>query len=438
MLLYVHIVNMLDMSPELITAIKERIKAGQTHEEIESAVLAMGHTKEVFAAAFTLAEHDIKEGGSGSIPKARTLFTQGWNFTQNNPYLILLLFIPSAIEVLASAWFGYTAESIEVPPLPLLGLFIVLGFAYVAVVAMTLFIVVKSDTEKPTLEAALAWTLKNAIPLLVVFILSGLVILGGLVFFLIPGIVVAIAITFAQYAYIADGKRGMEALLASRAIVKGRWFKVARKIFSFIILTIIPMLIFGMLYGMVEFAAPESKYMTLGGELLTQLLSAVMSVISVHAMYHLYLALKSGSDAEVGAQKSARVRYWILALLTLVLCAVLVALAVFFEDKMEWLEDAAVPLEEMESREVPAAFSQFGATTLKYANEHNGSFVGVCEPLRLLVEGGGEVTCNDSETAWALEVVDSMGERSCADTTTPGKIIATPIGTQTECISVGE
>ena len=67
MVLYVYIVNMLDMSPELIHAIKERINAGQSREEIESAVLAMGHTKEVFAAAFTLAEHDIKEGSSGSL-----------------------------------------------------------------------------------------------------------------------------------------------------------------------------------------------------------------------------------------------------------------------------------------------------------------------------------------------------------------------------------
>jgi MFS family permease len=429
---------MLDMSPELINAIKERISAGQKREEIESAVIAMGHTKEVFAAAFTLAEHDIKEGNSGSLPKARTLFTQGWNFTQAHPYLILLLFIPSAIEVLASAWFGYTAESIEVPPLPLLGLFIVLGLAYVVVVAMTLFIVVKSDTEKPTLEAALSWTIKNAVPLLIVFILSGLVILGGLVLFFIPGIVVAIAITFSQYAYISDNKRGMDALLASRAAVKGRWFKVARKIFGLIILTIIPMILFGMVYGIIAFAAPESKYMTIGGELLTQLLSSVMSVISIHAMYHLYLALKSGSDKEVSVQKSARIRYWILALLTFILGAILVALAVFFEDKMEWLEDAAVPLEEMESREVPATFSQFSATTLQYANEHNGSFAGVCEPLRLLVEGEGEVICNDSETAWALETTDSLGNRFCADTATPGKVIAAPIGTQTECISVAE
>lgn len=424
------------MSPELINAIKERLSAGQTRAEIETAVLAMGHQKEVFDAAFTLAEHDLKNNSVGALPKVTTLFVNGWDFAKSRLDLTLLLFVPLVLEVLASFYFNYNAEMDTFPPVPLLAMFIILGVAYVVTLAMTLFVVTSKDSGG-TLDAAMKWTVRNALPLLFIYILSALVVLGGFLFFIIPGIIVAIAITFAQYAFVKEGKSGMGALLASRDLVKGRWFVVTRKILGFVLLSLIPLLLFGMAYGIVETMVGESRYVTLGGEILTQLLSAVMSIVNLYAMYHLYLALSENRINSNESGKFARARYWLLALLTLIVVATLAAMAIFYKESLEWIEEAAEPLEEMSST-IPASFGDLPVAALGFANEHGGSYTGVCETLRPLAEADGEVTCNDSETAWALEVVDGFETRFCSDTATPGKQIHTPIGDKTECISVGE
>ncbi len=426
------------MSPELINAIKERLAANQTRQEIESAVLAMGHTKEVFEAAYTLAGHDLQNKTKAELPKARTLFANAWEFVQSRFDLVALLFIPLALETGGSFWFDTLPEGEQFTNPMLLLLFLATGIAYVVTIAIALRIVAARDEAEKTLPVAFTWMTKNALPLLWLYVLSGLLIFGGLLFFIIPGLIVAISITFAQYVFVDEDKRGMSALLASRSLVAGRWWKVIRKIFGFIILTFIPLFLFGILYGTITAFTGEGTYVTLGGELITQAVSAVLSLMSIHGMYHLYKALKQSKSDDSTPGSYTKTRYWILIALSVALVVALIALATFFKEKMEWLEEAAeVPIEDMETREVPAAFLSFAETALKFANEHNGSYVGVCDVLRPLAEAEGEVVCNNSETAWALQTTDSLGVSYCADSTTPGKAISTPIGAKTECISIG-
>lgn len=61
-------------------------------------------------------------------------------------------------------------------------------------------------------------------PFLWVAILSGLVIFGGLVLFIIPGIYFSVVLYFSQIIFIDKNIRGTQALAASRALVKGRWW----------------------------------------------------------------------------------------------------------------------------------------------------------------------------------------------------------------------
>jgi hypothetical protein len=423
------------MSPELINAIKERLTAGQTREEIETAVLAMGHTREVFDAAYTLAQHDEKQGKAGALPRVKTLFFNSWNFATSHPELIALLFIPLLLETLVSFWFGYNPNGNELPPLPLIGSFIVLGLVYMATLATALYIVAKSPSETVSLKGAALWMVKHILPLLFVFVLSGLVIFGGFMLLFIPGIIAAIAVTFAQYAFISDEKRGMDALLASRHVVSGRWFLVVRKICGFIFFSIIPMLVLGVAYGIFQRIVGEGEYVVLAGEILTQLLSAVMSLMSLHAMFHLYQALRA-SSTEAPVSKKIRISYWFMASIGILFVISIGILAVFYREMFMQLEDAAMPLEELETKEVPASFSSFKEVALRYANEHTGSYEGVCEVLKPLAAVDGEVACNDHQATWALAVTNTFGTRFCADVTTPGKQVYTELGEKTQCITV--
>jgi uncharacterized membrane protein (DUF485 family) len=58
---------------------------------------------------------------------------------------------------------------------------------------------------------------------LLVAILTGLIVMAGLILLIIPGVIFAIWYSFSTYTNILDGKKGTNALKASKDLVKGRW-----------------------------------------------------------------------------------------------------------------------------------------------------------------------------------------------------------------------
>jgi len=63
-----------------------------------------------------------------------------------------------------------------------------------------------------------------------VILVSFFVVLSTL-FFVIPGIIVGIYLTFYSYIFITEGERGMEALKHSWKLVEGSWWKVFGRLF---------------------------------------------------------------------------------------------------------------------------------------------------------------------------------------------------------------
>ncbi len=425
------------MSPELIVAIKERLSAGQNKADIETAVVVMGHSKEVFEAAYTLAQHDIESNQKGALPKVTTLFVNGFEFAQTHLPLVFILLVPLVVEVLLAGWFEYYKDTKTFPDWLLLTSSVVLGFVYVVTLGTVLYVATRKEDEDSSVKAAVQWLFKNAVPLLFVYILSGLIIFGGIILFIIPGIIAAISLTFAQYVYVVEGKRGMSALLSSRALVKGRFWMVFRKIIGFVFLSTLPVLAFGMVYGLAALFLGAGQAVSLTGEVLMQVVSAVMTVINIHAMYHLYSALKTSQSEEMVKNKYIKVWYWLLAGLTVATVATLAVLAFFFKETFTWLREAAVPIE-VEFSDTPAGFSKFPELTLRHQNEHDGSYEGVCDVLRPEVTDDADIVCNDSATSWAFSAAVSEDDIYCADRATPGKKINTPLGDKTQCIAVGE
>lgn len=79
-------------------------------------------------------------------------------------------------------------------------------------------------------ESMRTWNL--LLPNLWVGILQMLIVLGGTVLFIIPGIYLGVALSFAQLFVIDQGLRGMKALGASRDLIKGRWWGTAWRLFA--------------------------------------------------------------------------------------------------------------------------------------------------------------------------------------------------------------
>ena len=64
-----------------------------------------------------------------------------------------------------------------------------------------------------------------AIPLLIMFILMGVLIVGGLVLLILPGIYLAIAYSFAPYLIIEKGMGVWESLETSRKAITQYWWR---------------------------------------------------------------------------------------------------------------------------------------------------------------------------------------------------------------------
>lgn len=85
-----------------------------------------------------------------------------------------------------------------------------------------------------------------------VFSLLGLVIFGGSLFFIVPGLLLATLFLFAQFIVATEESRGMEALLKSREYVQGFFWPVFGRMFILVIF----MAILGGILGLIPIIGP--------------------------------------------------------------------------------------------------------------------------------------------------------------------------------------
>lgn len=67
-------------------------------------------------------------------------------------------------------------------------------------------------------------------PAIYTTLLSALIILGGTILFVVPGIIFSLWYAFTFYSVIFEGQKGPDALRASKVLVVGRWFAVLWRI----------------------------------------------------------------------------------------------------------------------------------------------------------------------------------------------------------------
>ncbi len=116
------------------------------------------------------------------------------------------------------------------PPLAWLLLLLDLAFAVVSLwVSLRLMLVMLKLEQGQTPsdaqgDADKAW--KLIWPLALVAIFQTLIMFGCFLLFIVPGIYFAIVLSFSQICLVDQDKRGMQALAASRDLVRGRWWAV--------------------------------------------------------------------------------------------------------------------------------------------------------------------------------------------------------------------
>jgi len=118
----------------------------------------------------------------------------------------------------------------------------------------------KSQDDKA--DQNLAWAL--ILPVVWIAAIQSLALFGALLLFIIPGIYLAITLSFTQLFAVDQGLKGTKALSASHNLVKGRWFQTLwRLFFGGLILSIPPFVLMLVIYAILGYAVGPSRFLLL-------------------------------------------------------------------------------------------------------------------------------------------------------------------------------
>lgn len=152
-------------------------------------------------------------------------------------YYVKLLFLPSAITVLLGTIIDFFAGDLRAATPSIVmgigGIFAFVFFIAAGLVSLWIGIALlravaerydgREARDPKTLlkeSTTLIW------PVIVASILNGLAVVGGIILFIIPGIIFSIWFAFTMYAVVLDNARGTKALSLSKHLVRGRWWAV--------------------------------------------------------------------------------------------------------------------------------------------------------------------------------------------------------------------
>jgi hypothetical protein len=175
------------------------------------------------------------------ISKSLDDYLKNWH---NWMIFSLMIFLPSFVLMLSGSFGGFLNTYLPSTTLPTDILILLLALASVLFGFWTsialIHAVIKSlhgGKVSPWNEHYAA-TYSSIWPALFTSFIVVIFVFLGVIFFLIPGIILAVWYFFAVYSIIADDERSFKALAASKKLVRGRWWSVSWRI-------VVPWLFFG-------------------------------------------------------------------------------------------------------------------------------------------------------------------------------------------------
>ena len=432
------------MSPELITAIRERIEQSQSKEDIRSAVLALGHSEEIFEAAYTLALHDTKETIIGTsdvavalpteLPLVGALLKKAFAFANSRFDLTLFLALPLLIS-LTAVEVGTRFPNSEVVAVLSDAVNYLAMFIYFICYMVCVYIVAYAGTKKVTYSEGIAFVRRIFIPLLLTYLCAGLLVLGGFMFFIIPAIILSTYLYFTPFVLVfEDNKKGLSAILSGRSLVVGRWWTVTLKMLGFMAVALLPVvMLVGIYEGVVE-AKKLNDWFTFAGDFALEFFTAFTTVMSIHAANQLYHALKRTKNM-VLETKSLKIGYWLLILLGVSFIVLIIAAYILMPEKFKDMEKRYSEGTFVPSSTLQVQISGMQRVAEAFYQEHNQSYEGFCDSPATTITDAETVACNDDAGEWAITASDSI-DTWCADKTTYAKRIKQPLEERTQCINL--
>lgn len=213
-----------------------------------------------------------------ALPSVGDLFNRSKELVmKRKAFFFTLAVLPAAINLLGGLLVAISPALILVLPITIIASAIL---GVYATVGMIKGLADESLTEwKAGLSAAKGYFWVIFFTALII----GIVVTIGFVLLVIPGVYLAIAVSFYTYTLVLEDKKYWSAAQASMDLVKGHWWGVFGRLFAFGILVALFVMIL-------------SGLGALGGEIVGSIVSAIASIlvtpISLAYSYLLYMGLK--------------------------------------------------------------------------------------------------------------------------------------------------
>jgi len=243
---------------QLLDYIKQQLQMGISKEEIKNYLISNGYGAQDIEKAFSEISNTITQSSYispslsniSSLPSTRVLLKQSWDIYKKRVDSFLgIMAVPILLTILTFSvsvgggfflgWFSSLAVLSDKPTKVIMFLLICLAVLFYTVIFLiiqawgqtALLYAIKDHQEKIGVVESYRRGWHKTISYLWIYCLTGLVIIGGLLLFIVPGIIFAIWFSLSEFILIGEETKGKKALLKSKQYVKDKLKSVLWRFF---------------------------------------------------------------------------------------------------------------------------------------------------------------------------------------------------------------
>jgi hypothetical protein len=420
------------MSEELISYVEAQIRAGFDHATIAGALREKGHDEQTVEHLLVEGQKlvDLTPPAAGVLPSSVSLFVGTFQLILSRLDILGIVLALTVVSGLLPMFFAEATGSGDG--------FVVLFMSFIAGVVLfinmgVLLYVYTNNDQKPSYVDGLQWLAKRFLSYFWLSICLGALQMGGFILLIVPGIILSIYTALATSVLAAEDARGFTAIMRSRQLVRGRFWKTAITFFLFSLFTVVVVgvSVVGVLFTSGTLSGGitnESFTFDAVFFVFSSIVQISLSALAIGLIAHIYQTY-ARATAEPLVGKEAKMKYIIIAWIGVMVIPLILASVVLTSLNSAQIKghDAYTMITISMSR-APAEI---------YADSVGGSYEGVCAVIENsfvdLRAEGVSVSCNDSLEGYAIEAGLNDGEYYCVDSVYFSDNQSQSIGVATSC-----
>jgi len=177
-----------------------------------------------------------------ALPSAPTLLKDAWNLYMRRFRLFFgivltaFVLISLGVTIIQKLFFPFPLPFLVGGQYLVIFIILIISFIFVSTWAKLALLYAISNEEIKHLKDAYLVSWQRILPFLGLSILIGIIIAGGFILFVIPGIIFLVWLCFSAFIFVEDKTSIFQSLNASREYARGKWWNIFIRIVFMILL----------------------------------------------------------------------------------------------------------------------------------------------------------------------------------------------------------